>query len=260
MRSHKSRITSTAALVLVAGLIMGSFPMPSGAQQYVPPNRGIPGRREGGGTRGCWLGETRLPTNPRLTALTPEDSYGQTTKAYPTFYFYVPQFYAEAANRAEFVLQDESGVELYKATFQMGNNAGIISLSLPENANLPPLEIGQDYYWSFALACEQASDPTDQSSDIYVEGWLQRVVPSAEVTEELETVSLSDRPAVYAAEGIWYDAVSILAELRRAEPGNQALRAKWTQLLQSVGLESIAEEPLVPCCQQENVEQTDTLR
>ncbi len=48
-----------------------------------------------------------------------------------------------------------------------------------------------------------------------------------------------------AGEGIWYDAVSTLAELRKSQPDNQSAINSWQQLLNSAGLNEIAQEPIV---------------
>jgi len=49
----------------------------------------------------------------------------------------------------------------------------------------------------------------------------------------------------YARNGIWYETLATLAEMRRLAPNDSRLTTEWTQLLQSQGLESIADQPLV---------------
>ncbi|WP_332962542.1 DUF928 domain-containing protein [Microcoleus sp. ARI1-A5] len=49
----------------------------------------------------------------------------------------------------------------------------------------------------------------------------------------------------YAKNGIWYDTLTTLAQMRRKAPDDPSLKAEWTQLLQSQKLESIADKPLV---------------
>ncbi|MCC3431376.1 MAG: DUF928 domain-containing protein, partial [Microcoleus sp. PH2017_03_ELD_O_A] len=49
----------------------------------------------------------------------------------------------------------------------------------------------------------------------------------------------------YAKNGIWYDTISTLAQMRRQAPDDPMLKAEWTQLLNSQKLESIAYKPLV---------------
>jgi hypothetical protein len=57
---------------------------------------------------------------------------------------------------------------------------------------------------------------------------------------------------LYAANGIWHDALTNLAQLRQTNPEDAALMADWESLLKSVNLEAIATEPIVQCCTLEN--------
>lgn len=226
------------SLMLAVGIWLAALPTVTLAQEYIPPQRGLPGRREGGGTRGDCLSSSQ-----RLTALMPDTNFGKTIAEYPTFFWYIPDVQPEAA---EFVLLDESDNELYRTRFQVTGEPGVISLSLPENAGIPPLEVGKDYHWYFSLIC----DDVDRSGDPYTEGWIQRVEPEAALLARLETASLRDRPTIYASAGLWYDALTSLAELRRANPQNASFVRGWKTLLDSVELASVADQPFVPCCEQ----------
>jgi hypothetical protein len=219
------------------GIGLAALPTVALAQEYIPPQRGLPGRREGGGTRGdC------LSSRQRLTALMPDTNFGKTIAEYPTFFWYIPDVQPEAA---EFVLLDENDNELYRTSFRVTGDSGVISLSLPENAGMPPLEVGKDYHWYFSLVC----DEIDRSGDAYTEGWIQRVAPDAALVARLETAAASDRPAIYAAAGIWHDALTSLADLRRAHPQNSSFVRGWRTLLNSVELANVADQPFVPCCE-----------
>lgn len=226
-----------AYLTLSVGIWLAGLPVVALAQEYIPPSRGLPGRREGGGTRGDCLNSQQ-----RLTALMPDTNFGKTTAEYPTFFWYIPNIHPEAA---EFVLLDEEDNELYRTRFRVTGDSGVIRLSLPEEVGMPPLEVGKDYHWYFSLVC----DDVDRSGDSYTEGWIQRVEPSELLLAQLDTAAASDRPAIYAAAGIWYDAVTSLADLRRANPQNPSFVRDWRTLLGSVELINVAEQPFVPCCE-----------
>jgi len=233
-------------LTFAIGIGLGGFPLLAIAQTYVPPDRGLPGRREGGGTRSgsCAVGQ------PTLTALTPDKNFGQTLSSYPTWFWYVPQTSAQAA---EFVLLDNTNREVYKATFQIASNPGIISLTLPAHSNLAPLSVGQDYHWYFSLVC----DRQDRSADVYTEGWIQRIQPDSALVQQLESAAEGDRPELYATNGIWYDAASSIADLRRLQPNNSTYRDQWNELLRSVELENLAAQPLVQCCEPDSSAKPD---
>ncbi len=215
--------------VLAAVVLVLTEAAPSLAQ-FRPPNRGMPGRREGGGTRGgCPIQQ------PGLTALMPESNLGRTLAPDPTFFWYVPQ---NSVAAAEFVLLDASNSEIYKAQMAVPTEAGIVRLTLPQDQ--PPLELGQSYRWYFSLICE----PLDRSADMFTSGWVERVEPSAELSAALATAPAADLPKLYAEAGLWQDALTALASLRQSEPQNPAVIAQWQNLLQDVGLEALADQPI----------------
>jgi hypothetical protein len=228
--------TRIAATVLTTlSLWLGSNLTLSAFAQYVPPNNlCIPGRREGGGTRGDCLNSPQP-----LMALMPENSYGETISAYPTFFWFVPDVPAQAA---EFVLYDDDGNEVYYTTFRVTGTSGILSLTLPETADLLPLEMGKSYEWVFSLIC----DEQDRSGDLFTTGWLRRVESTPTLQQQLTTATTSDRANVYAQQGLWYDALAEIATQYRANPSDAAIANQWTLLLNSVGLASFTSEPLLP--------------
>jgi hypothetical protein len=167
----------------------------------------------------------------------PMDNYGRTLSGYPTLFWRVPLNQAEAI---ELVLFDEADNEIYRTTWQITGEAGIVSLALPAHAGMPPLEVDTLYRWAFSLICDSA----DRSADLYTEGWLQRVEPAPDLVAEIEAAAESDRPSIYAAAGLWHDALTAIAEQRRTNPEDEAAAASWRNLLESVGLGAIADEPL----------------
>ncbi len=153
--------------------------LPSRWGAYEPDSSiGKPVRREGGGTRG-----------PALTALVPPNSRGATLSAYPTFFFYVSK--EEGKDRKmTFTLSDKSGQEIYKTIFTSTGPAGIVSISLPAYANLPPLDTGVSYYWTCDLSLVSDAEP----EPVRLFGWIWRINPRAEFKRDLEqAASLRDR-------------------------------------------------------------------
>jgi hypothetical protein len=208
---------------------------PAFAQDYIPPDRGAPGRREGGGTRGGCMAQ-QPSSQPSLTALMPDTNSGLTLAEHPAFFWYVPQ---SSATAAEFVLLDQSDTEVYKTTLPVPAQAGVVSINLPAEA--PALEVGKSYHWYFSLVC----DPLDRSADVFTSGWVKRTAPAAELAQALATASAEAKPAIYAKHGIWYEALTELAKLRHNQPQNAALINQWQTLLKSVGLEQLANQPLL---------------
>jgi hypothetical protein len=174
-----------------------------------------------------------------LTALVPISQIGRTVSEYPVFFFYLPQTDAEVA---EFTLQDENGNLIYEQDLTIKNLSGVIGVSIPANKNVPPLEAGKNYRWYIALIC----DPDDRSADAVAIGIVRRVELSAEILRKLENADPRQKTVIYAENGIWQDALSNLAAVRRANPNEPAIQSDWESLLGSVELGEIAAKPLVP--------------
>lgn len=237
MNEYLNQRTFARALAIAfsTGVALSAVPFHAIAQTYVPPNVGLPGRREGGGTRGeC------AAVDKTLSALMPANNFGFTLDEYPTFYWYVPQIGAQAA---EFVLLDENNDEVYLTTFQISNQPGLISLSLPENAGFPALAVGENYHWYFSLIC----DFDDRSGDLYTDGWIQRttIEPGSSLETQLSTAPEDMHAAIYAEEGIWFNALDLLAQSQIADPNDAQSKTKWSTLLTSVDLADLIDEPFV---------------
>lgn len=97
------------------------------------------------------------------------------------------------------------------------------------------------YHWYFKLYCGQ---PQNQPEYFYVDAWVQRVSLTPELQKQLGKAKPRDYTA-YATNNIWYDAVTTLAELRRTNPGDRVLGQEWTELFKAVGLEELAQAPIV---------------
>lgn len=245
---NRSRIgTTTLSIAMLASLITG-YPSTVHAQSYQPSSDiGLPGRREGGGTRGSCASSAH-----QLTAIAPEQNFGYTTDPFPTLHWYVPEL---ANQTAEFILYTEDATEIYSTSFVIDGAEGIISLSLPKHANLPPLELGQKYRWQFSIICQDSA--TAIPSVTFAEGWIERTELDAALTAQLEQASDLEKVTLLAENGIWFDAVNILAKLRRGNMspsiGSASVEQAWQNLLGSVNLTDIADAAMQPCCDDPSV-------
>lgn len=196
---------------------------------------GRPGRRSSAASRAGSCVETgQLPT-----PVTPKTDPQLTTAAYPSFFVYVPQNSAQAF---EFVLQDNtSNQELYKTTLKPTKQSGIVRVTFPANTNLPSLQNGKEYDWSFSIVCDTQS----RDKDIEVTGSIQRIQTEPNLAIQLQKAQPRERAALYATSGIWQDTLTTIADLRRTSPNDLALKTDWEDLLKSVGLEKIAQAPLL---------------
>ncbi|MBD2301313.1 DUF928 domain-containing protein [Nostoc sp. FACHB-190] len=183
-----------------------------------------------------------------LTALVPytkepssiTNVWSLTTSPHPTFWFYVP--YSQKDNLPSmFVLQEDQpqSKELYNQPIALPKNPGIISVTLPANA--PKLAVNQRYRWFLTFACETK----EPSPPIFVEGVVKRVNLSQATIKELQTATLLEQFAIYAQNGIWHEAITILATLRQENPQDSALNTQWQDLLASIRLNDVATEPIL---------------
>jgi Domain of Unknown Function (DUF928) len=213
-------------------------PQPAQAKQA----RGrVPGRRRGGARRGdCPTASTDLtalvPATNVVTQTLPETYVGSSTTAErPTLWFYVP--YALTADlTAEFILQDAAGQDIYQissADFPTSEQTpGIISVSLP--ATIAPLKVGEVYQWFFKLSCKT-------EAFAYVQGGIERIPLNPDLTNQLAKASLQEQVKLYLANGLEYDAINLLAKLRRTRPTDAVINSAWIDLLRSLNLEDINE-------------------
>ena len=203
------------------------------AQAFKPQNRGAPPSTAGAGVRsGCVKSATPL------TALMPGNILPLTVEENPTFLVYIPE---TQATMAEFVLKDDEDRDVFRRTMPIPATAGIFSFKIAETIPAPKLELGKNYQWFFALICQEE----DRREDVFVDATMQRTTLSADVLKQLEKASPNERAGLYANNGIWFEAASTLAELRRDRPKDVKLAANWQELLQSVGLEKFASQPLL---------------
>jgi Domain of Unknown Function (DUF928) len=210
--------------------------------------RGAPG-----GTIGAAVqGPCPAVNSPPLTALVPTfrsevtavaEPFGATTLGHPTFWFYVP--YSERSQRtAEFVLFNEAEDDVYAAEIKLTNVPGVISIPLPKT--ITELQVGNEYRWVFSTMC----DPSNRSGDISVNGWIQRVKLGDVATSQLkQATSADEKVEIYFENGLWYDALTTLAELRRQNPKDDKINAYWDLLLKSIKLENLIPTNISSCCQ-----------
>jgi hypothetical protein len=203
-----------------------------------PPGSGRPGRRSDAGSRGCAVEEASNEAEAKpLLALVPIEKtaastliFGKTAATHPTLWFYVPQ---RSATTAVFVLQDQAGQSIYQSDVMIPKTAGMVSLKIPKT--VAPLETGKPYHWYFKLYCRPSSPP-----DSFVDGWIQREVLTATLTQQIKTATRSQQVKLYNGNGFWFEALNTAAELRRKDSSD----AEWAKLLGSIGLETLVEEPI----------------
>jgi Domain of Unknown Function (DUF928) len=204
-----------------------------------PPDLGEPGGRpEGGGSRGC-----------QAIALAPQTTighWGQTTAERPTFWFRLATARDLSSNdRLAFILRDESNKILYQTEFAPPNSPpGIVKFTLPNTA--APLKTQTSYRWEFSIGCDAATVEDRPST---VVGRIQRVELNPTIASQIAAATPLEQAKLYASNGIWYDAVTVLGnELQSQATPDPSIASAWKRILEQVNLEDLGSVPLTSCC------------
>lgn len=202
--------------------------------QFRPADTTEPAYREGGGTRGGSVFEGGSSLS--LIALTPVTG-GVTIAEYPTLLVYVPQPEESLTNfPVEMGLKDEENHVIYKTIIQLPPQESIIAINLKQDKTSISLEPNKTYRWYIY------STRVDSG---YIEVPITRIPPNEELSQALEKANLQERFNLYNKNGIWYEALLTLFELRRANPNDITLIQKWKELLHFVEIEKISDVPLL---------------
>ncbi|HIK17547.1 MAG TPA: DUF928 domain-containing protein [Leptolyngbyaceae cyanobacterium M33_DOE_097] len=244
---------SLSALLLSTFVMMVADIAVAGSK-FRPPRSGAPGNREAGAARSDTCASTANSSG--LTALLPTSNLGLTTKAFPTFFAYLPP---NNAQRAEFrLVEEESGKEVFTGQVQMPkanaanaayrHKASVVKMSLPKTGSSEGLKAGKSYLWAMMLVC----NAQNRAEDIVVTGVVQRVDDNyvktldAETKQKLasvNTVPPQEKPSIYGSAGIWNDMLADTAALMQKNPATYS--EEWKDLLGEQGLGAIATAPVV---------------
>lgn len=206
-----------------------------------PPNQGTPGgRAQGGASRGpCQDYEG-------LTALVPTTQdvvWGQTTQAAPTLWFYLPHPLT-AETRVEFVLQDANDEYIdYISLDGAEVSAGLISFTVDPAAR--SLQAGQLYTWTLTIYC----DPDQLTAFAFVKGSLNVVALNPALQSQLANAAPLDQAKLYAANGVWFDALNLIADEYQQPSSDDQWASAWTTLLEQANFSELISEPFSDCCQ-----------
>ncbi|MEC4806760.1 MAG: DUF928 domain-containing protein [Jaaginema sp. PMC 1079.18] len=220
---------------------IGSEPL-----QFTPPSlpSGTTGRpikrRDAGSSSSCEIANSN--NGEFLTALVPKkDREAVTISDRPTFWFYIP-FAANEFHSLKFRLQTEDG---YQVTLTPTSpQPGVIKVTLPESE--PALNPNKTYRWGFFLYCQNPDVSSRVPITFFVGGTVTRILPDATLQGQIEaTGGDRDLVALYAQQGLWYDALTLMGDRYSQNPDNPHLRQDWQDLLESVELTDVAAKPIV---------------
>ncbi|MEH1770585.1 DUF928 domain-containing protein [Nostoc sp.] len=215
-------------------------------QKPTLPDNGAPTGRRRGGTSRSDCPALNIP----VTALVPgkeavgdfQDStsfLASTISEHPTFWVYTPKV-PNSDRSGEFVLQNEAGDDIYRKVLTLPPTAAIIGITLPSIPKYS-LKTGKKYHWYFTVYCGK---PEPETGYFFVDAWIERVALTKDLEFKLE-MPKSQNYLTYFDQNIWYDALTNLGEQFRANSQNNHLKTDWINFLKSIGLQDIAQEPVV---------------
>jgi Domain of Unknown Function (DUF928) len=232
VRRDRQGIIGLMLVWLVCGILWGyCLPQPAEAQPddtiiYKPPKRGVPGGREGAGTRGF---QEALPT---LAVLAPQDHTGLTAQEQPVLYWYLSQ---ETRHLVEVILTERQSVKpLLAIRLNPPLQPGMQRVRLADyNIRLIP---GVLYKWSVSLV----RDAAQRSYDVLMASTIERVELPNELRGPLVHANKMTAARLYAKAGLWYDTIAVLSELIDTRPQDTALRRQRATVLEQEGLTAAA--------------------
>jgi hypothetical protein len=192
---------------------------------YRPPMRGAPASRVGGASRG--VGDADL----ELSVLAP-DHTGLTTKNQPTLYWYLSKP-ADARLDVTVINNDEIDPLLEKV-IGIPKSAGIQRLDLTTAG--AKLEPGIEYRWFVSIM----PDEEQRSNDIVASGTIEYTAPDADLESRIAASDEREQAAIFAENGLWYDAIDSISRAIEDNPDDASLRTLRAAMLEQVGLDSVA--------------------
>ena len=193
---------------------------------YRPPVRGAPASRVGGGSRG--VGDITL----ELSVLAP-DHTGLTTKSQPTLYWFISK--PANARLDVTVINDEDIDPVLEKVVGTPKSAGIQKLDLATaGTTLAP---GIEYPWFMSVT----PDEGQRSNDVVASGTIQYIAPDADLESRIAKADERTLAGIYAENGVWYDAIDSISRAIQNNPGDANLRTRRADLLEQVGLKTVAD-------------------
>ncbi len=143
---------------------------------------------------------------------------------------------ARANHRIEYVLAAPDAIDpVLMATTKAPIEPGFHAVSLGDHA--VTLEPGVTYRWSVALVL----DEEQRHKDLIGGGAIARIRPTPTLQADLEKAAPGAAGHVYAANGLWYDALHFVSQSIPARAGEPSVPSRRAELLEQAGLKAAAD-------------------
>ncbi len=196
---------TTATIAGMSLPVSANPPVTARKRRYVPrQDRKAPRRTEAGGTRGC----STSAQSADIQLLVPANQIGHTIADRPTFTWAIrnPQ---NLQLPIQFTLIAPGTLKPIYQQKLTATQSGLMQFTLPPEA--AALKPDQAYRWMVSWSCDQ----TRPSEQLHRRAWVERLAPTPELTQSLQTATTeADRITAYAQSGIWQEAIGIAAPKR----------------------------------------------
>ena len=239
-KNKKLRVNTIFNLLVLTNILLANFAFSVSAEETTKRNNldyGLPTHRRDGGSRSN-NDSCVSNSSSSLIALIPRKTVGINASASPKLFFYVPK--VKQQKTLEFVLRNERD-ELVYETFFTTEGEGIVSVKIPADVRANSIKQDTNYHWYLSMICNSE----ERSRDIVVEGWMRQSAIDTVTKQALNNADSIGKAQLYYQEGFWFDALSVLAENYKSQSEKPMVRAKWSELLKSVGLGELATAPFI---------------
>ncbi|MFZ1747629.1 MAG: DUF928 domain-containing protein [Nitrospirales bacterium] len=193
---------------------------------YQPPQRGAPGGRVGGGTRGP------SADLPLMWALVP-DHVGLSAEAQPRLVWYLSK---TTTYPLELTIIDENGVTpIIEKPLSSPTERGIHIIRLADYDL--KLEKGKTYQWSVSLI----PDPEHRSRDLIVGGMIRVGDVPVSLSENVRNANPVEATRLWGQAGFWYDAIGVISTNIQSHPSDAEMHNVRASLLEEVDLDTPAQ-------------------
>ena len=206
-------------------------------------------------------GGPRCP-NYYTHALIPQSQSGLTAQSSPVLYFHADDRGWESPDTETIVLTLEvweaiasdgpSDIDLDRdrpiyedsTVLETSNLPGIVSFAIPDTVE-NAMQVDRVYEWVLQIDCTPDGDDSFWEESDRIGGWIVRT-DNSELAMQLEGKTAMERAAIYAENGIWFDAIATVAQLRVDNPEDEAISMAWHNLLSYAELDFLFDAPFYP--------------
>lgn len=236
-KSKIGRIVCLTGMILTLDVLFCSnsfFTQAKTAKNQKKSYQGLPSNRRDGGSRGNCIADGK-----DFIAIVPELPVNVAASVSSRIFFYVPS--TKKPKTIEFIIRTKEDRLVHETFIQTTGQAGIMSLPIPEIIPENSEKSHGDYHWYLSMIC----DKNQRARDVVLEGWIEYVKLNNKVREKINTSTSAEKFNLLQQEGIWYDAISVLAESQKSQSNSIAVQTEWSHILESIGLGELASEPLI---------------